>query len=141
MTKSIQTYQDLLDEKERLESLLKVHKATLKQDIEEIKNDLAPLRSAISFASKFLTKKDSNFFVEAGISTLVNVGIKKLLLARAGWVARLLVPYLMKNFSPHVVVENKNKLLKKLFSWIGKKNANGREKHPEHIRTQRPDYN
>ena len=131
MTKQIQTYQDLLDEKERLQSLLKMHKETLKQDIEGIKTELAPLRSAVSFVSKLVTKKDSSFIVDAGISTLVNVGLKNLILARAGWLTRIVVPLLVKNFSSHVVADNKKAILKKLFSWIGKKHANGQEKHPE----------
>jgi hypothetical protein len=132
MTTRIQTYQDLLDEKERLQALLKIHKATLRQDIEGIKEEIAPLRSAVSFVSKLVTKKDSSFLVDAGISALVNVGVKRLVLARAGWVIRLIVPMILKNFSSHVVAENKNKIMKKLFSWIGKKNANGQAKGHEH---------
>ena len=132
MTKRIQTYKDLLEEKVRLEALLKIQKEILHQDIEEIKQELAPLRSAASFVSKLVAKKDSNFFLDAGISTLVNVGVKKLLLSRAGWVTRLIVPFVIKNFSSNFVAENKNAIMKKLFSWIGKKNANGVAKQPDH---------
>jgi len=132
MTKRIQTYKDLSEEKLRLEALLKIQKEILHQDIEEIKQEIAPLRSAVSFVSKLVAKKDSNFFVDAGISTLVNVGVKKLLLARAGWITRMIVPFVIKNFSSNLVAENKNAILKKIFSWIGKKNANGVEKQPDH---------
>ena len=139
MNKRIQTYQDLVDEKKQLEALLVVHKATLRQDVEDIKQELAPLRSAVSFVSRLLIKRDSNFLVDAGISTLVNVGVKKFLLARAaGWLTRLVVPFLVKNFSSNVVVKNKKAILKKLFSWIGKRNANGHVKHPDF---KHPDYN
>ena len=132
MTKRIQTYQDLLDEKVRLEALLKVQKEILHQDVEEIKQEIAPLRSAVSFVSKLVAKKDTNFFVDAGISTLVNVGVKKLLLSRAGWLTRLIVPFVLKNFSTNIVAENKDAIMKKLFSWIGKKNENGVAKQPDH---------
>jgi len=129
MTKRIQTYQDLLEEKERLQALLHIQKEILRQDIEGIKEELAPIRSAVHFVSKLFTKKDSNFFLDVGISSLVNLGVKKFLLARAGWLTRTIIPYFVKNFSSHVVADNKNTIIKKLFSWIGKKNANGQEKH------------
>jgi len=128
MTKRIQTYEDLLEEKERLQSLLTIQKETLRQDIEEMKQELAPLRSAVSFVSKLVVKKDTNFLVDAGISALVTVGVKKLLLSRAGWLTRLIVPFFVKNYSSHIVSDNKDAILKKLFSWIGKRNANGHDK-------------
>ncbi len=129
MTKRIQTYQGLLEEKERLQSLLRTQKEVLRQDLEEIKEELAPLRSTVSFVSKLVTKIDTGFLVDAGISALVNVGLKKFILARAGWLTRVIVPYFVKNYSTHIVADNKDAILKKLFSWIGKKHANGQETH------------
>ena len=32
----------------------------------------------------------------------------------------------MKNFSSHIIADNKDKIVSKLFSWIGKKNENGK---------------
>jgi hypothetical protein len=132
MSKRIQTYQDLLDEKQRLESVLKLQKENLRQDIEELKESIAPFRKIGTFVSKLFTRKDNSFVVDAGISTLVTFGVKRLLLARAGWLTRLIIPFIIKNLSSHVVADNKDSIMKKLFSWIGKKNANGHMKeHPK----------
>ncbi|SRR5258705_13770805 len=125
MNKRIQTYEDLLDEKQRLEALFEVHKATLRQDMQEIKEELKPLRLAVSFAGKLITKDRTNTLLNAGMDTLINLVVKNVVLSRAGWFTRLVVPFLAKNYSSHFISENKNAIVRKLFSWIGKKNANG----------------
>jgi hypothetical protein len=58
---------------------------------------------------------------------VIDLVVKKLILARSGWITKLVVPFLMKNFSSHVVADNKDKWLSKLFAWVSKKNANGND--------------
>ena len=132
MTKRIQTYRDLLDEKERLQGLLTVQKEILRQDLSEIKEELKPLRSAVAFAGKLITKDRTNTLLNAGADTLINLVIKNIFLSRAGWFTRIIVPFLAKNYSSHFISENRKSILKKLFSWIGKKHANGEEKIHDH---------
>jgi hypothetical protein len=136
MTKRINSYQDLLDEKERLQVLLIAQKEILREDIREIKEDLAPVRSAISFASKLVTRDRHNWVLNAGASTVIDMVVKKLILSRAGWITRLVIPFLVKNYSSHVIADKKSTLLSKLFSWIGKKNANGSEETAEKETTE-----
>ncbi len=126
MTKSIGSYKELLQEKERLELLLSDQKKLLRQDIDEIKQELAPVKNAISTASKFFTRDSSNILLTTASDTLIDMLIKRIVLSKAGWLTRLLVPFLVKNFSSHILADNRDKLLHKLFSWIGKKNANGK---------------
>ena len=132
MTKRIQTYQDLVNEKEHLEELLKVQKETLRQDLREIKEELKPLRSAVAFAGRLVTKDRTNTILNAGADTLINLVLKNVFLSRAGWFTRLVVPFLAKNYSSHFISVNKDSIVKKLFSWIGKKNSNGKEKLHDH---------
>lgn len=138
MNKRINSYQDLLDEKERLQSLLIAQKEIIREDIREIKEDLAPVRSAISLAGKFVTRDKHNWVLNAGANTVIDLVVKKLILSRAGWITRLVVPFLVKNYSSHIIANKKGTFLSKLFSLIGKKNANGKEetaeenkKHPD----------
>lgn len=133
MTKRISTYQDLLDEKQRLQSLLKAQKEIIHEDFREIKTELAPVRSAISFAGKLVSRDTGgNMVLNMGANTLIDVVVKKLILGRAGWLMKTIVPFLLKNYSSHVISDNKESIFKKLFSWIGKKNANGKEhSHPD----------
>ena len=56
MTKPINSYTDLLEEKARLKLLLSAQKELVRQDINEIKQELAPVKSAISWLEKLLQK-------------------------------------------------------------------------------------
>jgi hypothetical protein len=61
-----------------------------------------------------------------GANTLIDVFVKKMILGRAGWVVKTVVPFLLKNYSSHVISDNNKSIFRKIFSWIGKKNANGK---------------
>lgn len=132
MTKPIQTYEDLLAEKQRLKDLLKAQRELIRQDVREIKEELEPVRNAIGIAGKLFSRDGSNPLVSMGISRVIDLVMKKVLLSKAGWVTRLVVPFLMKNYSSHFVEENKGKF----FSWITslfskKKDKNGQPDEPE----------
>jgi hypothetical protein len=128
MIKRINTYKDLLEEKARLEALLKMQKATIRQDIHSIGDEFRPVTSAASFLGKMVTREGGNFFLNASANKLIDIVFKKLLLARTSWITKLVVPFLMKNYSSHVISENKGTIMSKLFSFIGRKHSNGQEK-------------
>jgi hypothetical protein len=127
MTKKITTYQDLLDEKQRLKLLLQTQKEAIRNDFREIKEELSPLRSVVGIAGKLVTRdRGGNWVMNMGANTLIDVFVKKIILGRAGWFAKTVVPFLLKNYSSHVINDNKESIFRKIFSWIGKKNANGK---------------
>jgi hypothetical protein len=128
MNKPIQSYNDLLEEKVHLQSLLKVQKEAVLLDIHDISKELEPASSFISFASKLVTRDRSNPLLNAGADTIINLVVKKIFLSRVGWLTRLAVPFLLKNFSSNIISESKDAIMKKLFSWIGKNKMNGHEK-------------
>jgi hypothetical protein len=128
MIKQIKTYKDLLDEKARLEALFREQKATIRNDIRNIGEEFRPVTHAASFLGKMVTREGGNFFLNASTNKLIDIVFKKLLLARTGWITKLVVPFLMKNYSSHIISENKATIWSKLLSFIGKKHANGQEK-------------
>lgn len=128
MTKRITTYEELLLEKHRLKVQLHGQKELLRQDIDAIKLQLEPVQKAISFVGKLTTKDAGNPLLNGAMNTLIDLVVKNVVLARAGWFMRLVVPFFMKNFSSHIVDEKKDKILHKIFSWFNKKDkqdANG----------------
>ena len=129
MNNSIRTYRDLLDEKERLQALLKIQREQIAQDFHEIGERLGPVKTAVSFAGKLFTRDEDNVLVNLGAGALIEIIFKKLLLSRAGWLTRLIVPYFLKNFTSHLSGKT---ILKSVFSRVGKKNANGKEKKHRH---------
>lgn len=127
MSKRIQTYQDLLDEKQQMEVLLHAQKELVLADLREIKHELQPARDVLAFVGKATTRDRSNILLSMGSDKLIDWVVKKFILAKAGWFTRLVVPYLLKNYSSHIVTDNKDKIFKKVFSWLGiKKHMNGK---------------
>lgn len=120
MTKNISTYKDLLEEKERLQTLLIHQKEVLRADVRGIKEEFEPVRAAVGMLKKFTKKDASNPLLNIATGRLINVVLKNLVLARAGWFARLAVPFLAKNISSHVIADNKTQILGKIATWINK---------------------
>ncbi len=121
MTNRISTYDDLLAEKQRLTVLLQVQKEVVRQDFREIKEELMPVKSMISMVGKFATRDKSSWLLTTAADKVIDLVFKKMLLARAGWFTKLAVPFLMKNFSSHVIADNKEGIMSKVFSLFGKK--------------------
>ena len=126
MTKRIDSYEDLLKEQARLQVLLEAQKELVRADINQIKAEfVTPVRSALSYIGKFATKEKGNWMLTTAADTIIDIVFKRMVLSKAGWVTKLVVPFFMKNFSSHVIADNKDKIVNKLFSWFGKKQENG----------------
>ena len=143
MTKPIRTYDDLLEEKARLKLLLSAQKELVRQDINELKLELVPVRSAISMIGKFATKDNRNWILTTAADTIIDLVIRKMVLSKAGLITKLAVPFFMKNFSSHVIADNKDKIVSKISSWFSKKNTNGKapisNKEKEHLAEEEED--
>jgi hypothetical protein len=126
MTKPINSYADLLEEKARLKLLLSAQKELVRQDINELKEELAPVKSAISLVGKIATKDKTSWLLTTAADAAIDILLKKIVLSKAGWITKLVLPFFMKNFSSHVIADNKDKIVSKLFSLAGKKNSNGK---------------
>lgn len=113
-TSHIKSYKDLLEEKQRLRLLLEERKIIVQTEFEAIKVKLKPVGAIIDTVEKMTTKDKSNPLINMGIDLGVNLVLKKLLLRNAGFIAKLLLPMLAKNYLSHEVEEKDN-----LFSKIG----------------------
>lgn len=129
MSKSIRTYQELLTEKERLELLLQTQKTVIRQDVQELKAQLQPVRDVVDFIKKVTTKDRSNLLLNIGSDIVINSVVRQVILSRAGWLLRTIIPYFLKNYSSHVLAEKTEKWVDKLKSWLSHKN--GKEHHKE----------
>jgi len=123
MNKGIHTYDDLIREKQQLEVLLQAQKELIVYDLGQIKKELEPAATALNFLGRITTRDKSNLLLSEGANKVIDLVFKKLILARAGWLTRLTVPFLIKNYSSHFITENKQAWMKKLFSWVSHKNG------------------
>jgi len=135
MTKpKINNYDDLMEEKERLKERLKESKANIKYNIALIKEELNPL-SAIKDTAMGAFKKDtSNPLVQFGIKRGTEFLLGKVLLKRAGWLPKLVVPFVVRELTTRFVAHKADKkiaqALHQAAQWIRKKEApqQGRKK-------------
>jgi len=124
-TRKIQTYDDLLEEKKRLEQLLLIQKDQITGHWVEMKEEFKPVNNIISFFSKLTTRDKTNPLVNMGIDIAGDVVLRKILLAKAGWITRLAVPFLLKNYSSNVFADKGKSFLHRVKNWI-KSNKNGK---------------
>ncbi len=86
----------------------------MEAEFEEIKVKLKSLTNVIEVIEKATSKDTHNPILNAGINMGVNFLLKNLLLRNAGWVVKMIVPMLVKNYLSHEATEAKN-----IFSKIG----------------------
>ena len=114
----IQTYHDLVEEKKRLEALLIVNKEQISTNWVEMKQEFEPVNNIIGFFGKLTTRDKSNPLVNMGIDVAGDLVLRKFLLARAGWATRLVIPYLVKNYSSNVLVDKGRSLFQRIRQWL-----------------------
>jgi hypothetical protein len=133
MSNKIQTYDDLLKEKEQMEQLLKAQGQLIKRDIAALKEEFRPAAKAVSALGKIATRDHTNPLLDNTANTIIDLVFRKFLLARTGWVTKLVVPFLLKNISSHAIANNKGSIASKLFSLLPSfgKNGHKKDKHAD----------
>jgi hypothetical protein len=126
MTNRINSYKELLEEKERLTALLHTQRAELRSDFSKLKEEFQPVKAAIAVIGKFTTKDKSNWLLTTAADTAIDLVVRKFILSRAGWLARIILPFFMKNLSSHLIADNQDKIFSKIFSWFRKEKSNGK---------------
>jgi len=131
MNKAIRSYKDLLDKKQRLEVLVVEQQQVLRNDVQELKVQLEPLKRVVEFIKKITTKDKTNLLLTIVSDIAINSVVKRYILSRAGWFVRNIVPYFLKNYSSHFLSEQKDKWIEKLRSWLGHKNGKAQKTEKE----------
>jgi len=120
----INTYGELIQERERLQFQLEVHRQAVRMHVSDIQQKLNPLKNALQFFSNFTAPPATNPLVDAGVGLTLELLIRRIFFAKTGWIARLVGPILVKNFSANMINKNKDTLIKKMKSLF---HLNGRE--------------
>ena len=123
MKRKIRSYEDLEREEQLLEELLQTQKQLIQLDIQVLKNQMKPASMALQFFNKITTVDKSNLFLNEGANKAIDFVLNKFVLARAGWITKFLVPIFLKNYSSHLIGDNKANIVEKVFSLFGRKNG------------------
>lgn len=110
----IKTYDDLVAERKRLEALIVIQKERVVHDWEAVKNEFEPVNHTFGAIGKFTHADKSNPLVNMGLKFASDIFLKNFVLAKAGWVTRLAVPFVMKNYSSHLLSDNGKGIVDKL---------------------------
>lgn len=124
----IKTYEDLEAEEKRLEALLYSHKENIKDSFVALKQSLNPFRQAVDTAKRLFSRDKSNPLMKFGVDLGVDVLVRRLLLAKAGWFTKIIVPFFVKNYSTHIVTQyKKSKLLQRIVGFFRHKEETASE--------------
>jgi hypothetical protein len=126
MNKPIRTYDDLLAEQQRLDILLLAQRELVVADFKTLRGEVKSATTSLSFLGKLLTKDKKHALLNFGTDKAIDLVLKKVVLARAGWLTRLAIPFLVKNYSSHFVDKGKHKVVEKIFGWFSHKNGHGK---------------
>ena len=121
MNKPIRNYEELLHEEQRLKAQLSSYQVLIKEDLTAIREGLNPVKRGIALAKRLLTRDDNGPLLNFGLNFSIDMLIRKLLLARAGWLFKVVVPYVVKNYASHIVSEDdREKITKSIRKWFKK---------------------
>ena len=123
MKRKIRSYEDLEREEQLLEELLRTQKQLIQLDIQVLRNQLKPATMALKFLNNITTVDKSNLLLNEGANKAIDFVLNKFVLARSGWITKFIVPYFLKNYSSHLIGDNKANIVGKLFSLFGRKNG------------------
>src|SRR6476469_9857582 len=107
----IKNYADLEAEKLRLMALLRNHEEAIKADVANVREGLKPLNNAMQVINKMATRDNRVPVMNLGLEMGIDILIRRMLLGRAGWFAKIVVPYLIKNYTSHFIGDEKKEAL------------------------------
>jgi len=84
---------------------------------------MKPATMALQFFNKITTVDKSNLLLNEGANKVIDLLLNKFILARSGWITKFLVPIFLKNYSSHLIGDNKVNIAEKVFSLFGRKNG------------------
>ncbi|HUP13027.1 MAG TPA: hypothetical protein VM187_12460 [Niastella sp.] len=128
MIRQINSYKELLEEKARLKMQLVEQELLIKEDWRSIKEDLKPAMLVGATLRKVFTRKAGITAAQLGINMLTDGFVKRVLLRKAGWLIRLVIPLLIKNYASHVGEGGPDGLMQKVKNFFSK---NGKKHHDQ----------
>ena len=95
----INNYQDLQEERKRLEADLDRYKAIMSDEVAVLKNKVEPLSNMVSFFTPPKNAHNNNALLHAGTNLGIELFVRQKLLSKSGWFTKLVVPFLLKKIS------------------------------------------
>ena len=124
MSETIRTYKDLCEERDRLQNLLAIQKQRVRDDWGGVKKAFEPVSNVFGVLGKMSSMEKGNPLINNGLKIAADLLIKNFVLAKAGWITRLAVPFVVKNYSSHVIADKGRIVFNKLEKLFRKRKGN-----------------
>ena len=105
----IKTYDDLLQEEQRLTMRLKREKTTVVTSMHQLKSKLEPATNLMNSVSSVFGVKEKPGVVAQGVDMVMDLVTKKYLFKRSGWLMTLVGSYAVRGISQFILRNKKNK--------------------------------
>jgi hypothetical protein len=124
MSKKIATYDDLLEEKARLQELLAIQRETISINFALVKDEIKPVASGISNVfitlSRFGKQPQQSPLVYFGIDLATQMVLRRWLKMKTGWFTRSVVPFVIRYYVSKLAAEKGNPFWEKIRSAFSK---------------------
>jgi hypothetical protein len=114
MTRKIKTYEDLLQEEQRLTTQLSSYKELIKGDIAGIKDGLNPIKKAKEQVKNLFTREDKNSpAINFTLNFALDYIIRKIIPNRTSVLTKTVIPFVLKNYVSHLITDEQRKAISK----------------------------
>ena len=121
----IRTYNDLQEEKKRLEAVLAIQKGIIHQDIADLREEFKPVLKVLSMVGKMTNRNGSNPLITMGVNLVGGVFLRNMALTRGANLIGAAVPFLVKKISTYLHKNDSSAFLQKLTGIWKKLRSNG----------------
>ena len=126
MKTKIESLEDVRAERVRLKNQIELSRTHLKHEFGLIKRELNPIHQALGVVTDAFTTPRKGL-LSLGVGLGVDTVLKNVVLARAGWLPRLVVPFLVRNVATNYISKNKISVVEGMLGWV--KKATQRKSH------------
>lgn len=99
----INNYDELVLERKKLEAELLAHKSAINEEVASLKRKMEPITNVVSFFSPSKNPSNNNTLLQAGTNLGIELLVRQKLLSKAGWLTKLVVPFLLKKISSKAI--------------------------------------
>lgn len=99
----INTYEDLVLERKNAEARIVLQKQIIRENMEEVQERLKPFLYLLPMLNIFKREEKGSSLLKGAASLGIDLLVGQTLLAKSNWLARLVVPMLLKVFSSKAI--------------------------------------
>ena len=119
MKTNIQNLDDVKAERARLKNQIETSRMNLRYEFGAIKKELNPVTQALGLVTDVFTTPRKGL-LSMGVGFGVDTVLKRVVLARAGWLPRLVIPFLVKSVATNYISKHKTSVVEGMLGWVKK---------------------